>query len=820
MPTPPRRRDDAQATPGGRASGPRPTGLSTAEAGARLQQVGPNEIRRVAPTPWWRQFAAQFSSALVWLLLGACVVSVLLGEVADAIAIASIVLANAIVGYLQESRAEQALLALRALTAPRARAVRDGRSVMLPAAQVVPGDVLLLEAGDVIAADARLLEAHELRTSEAALTGESMPVTKTSEPVAPEALLAERRNEVFLGTAVATGTASAEVTATGMRTELGRIAHLLEQADESATPLQQRLAAVARTLLFLCLGIVSLVAVLGVLRGREWLELLMSSVSLAVAAVPEGLPAVVTVALALGVQRLVTQHVLVRRLPAVETLGSVTVVCTDKTGTLTTGAMSVRELWGADHGRTLDAAAACSDAELAANRISGTGDPTEVALLVAAAERGIERARIERERPRVEVRPFDSATRRMSILRADGRLYVKGAVEVLLPACVRGTDGAPNANAEMARRGLRVLAVATGAGPEERELELLGLVGIADPPRTEAIAAIADARKAGIRTVMITGDHPATAQAIATELGLLRAGEDPAEVVHARATAADKLEIVRSWKKRGEIVAMTGDGVNDAPALREAHIGIAMGRTGTEVTREAADIVLTNDDFASIIAAVREGRGIYENIRKSLVYLLAGNTGELLVMLVAGVAGLPLPLLPLHLLWINLVTDGFPALALVTDPPAPDLLDRAPRPPSEPMLGRRQWGHVAFSGAVQAACALGVFAWALETRGLAGARNLAFSTLVFGELLRAFASRSDTLLFWEVGAFTNVKLLAVVLVSALVQLGLHHIPASQALFQVSALSLRDCLLSVGIGLVPVTTIELTKLARRARGGAR
>ncbi|MBI2382628.1 MAG: cation-transporting P-type ATPase, partial [Gammaproteobacteria bacterium] len=493
----------------------------------------------------------------------------------------------------------------------------------------------------------------------------------------------------------------------------------------------------------------------------------------------------------------------------VETLGCATVVCTDKTGTLTTGVMTVRELWGPDHLRLLDAAAACNDAELAADERGGVGDPTEVALLVAAAERGIRRADLEAQRPRVAVNPFDSVRKRMSILRADGQLYAKGAVEMLLPLCRQAPDGVAEANADMAARGLRVLAVAVGRGAEERELELLGLVGIADPPRTEAIDAVARARQAGIRTVMITGDHPATARAIAQELGILKPGEAPEDVVHARATPEDKLQIVRRWKARGAVVAMTGDGVNDAPALREAHIGIAMGRSGTEVTREASDMVLADDNFASIVAAVEEGRGIFDNIRKTLVYLLAGNAGELAVMFAAALIGLPLPLLPLHLLWINLVTDGLPALALVTDPVSRNALRRPPRDPREPILGPPQWATVVAIGLVEAAVALGVFAWALATRDVDQARNLAFTTLVFSELLRAFAARSATRPFWEVGLFTNMRLFGIVLVSLLVQIGIHHIPATQALFRISAIGLAECALALGVGFRRRQEIKVT-----------
>lgn len=790
------------------------TGLSAAEAQRRLVNSGPNEITREPEKPPWRLLVSQFSSPVVLLLLAASVLAASLGEVADAIAIGSIVIINALVGFFQEYRAEHAVLALRSMTAPRARVVRDGRMQVISAADVVPGDLLALEGGDIVAADARLVEANVLSTLEAPLTGESMPVMKQAEPVALDAPLAERHDFVFMGTSVATGTGLAEVTATGMRSELGRIAHLLATAEEEATPLQKRLAALSRVLMFACLGIVAVVALLGLQRGQPWLELLMSAVSLAVAAVPEGLPAIVTIALAVGMRRMAGRHALLRRLMAVETLGSASVICTDKTGTLTTGVMVVREIWGASDKRILDVATACSDAELSADEHSGVGDPTEVAIVVAAAERGIRRGEIEVARPRQVVNPFDADRKLMSIFRADGILYAKGAVEAILQRARTVPDGTLEATTDMAVRGLRVLAVAVGSSKEETELELLGLLGIADPPRREAIEAVAVASAAGIRTVMITGDHKLTAEAIARELGIVRDGESADGIVHARATPEDKLRIVREWKSRGEIVAMTGDGVNDAPALREAHIGIAMGRTGTEVTREASDIVLADDNFASIVAAVEEGRGIFDNIRKAIVYLLAGNTGELAVVFVAATFGLPAPLLPLHLLWINLVTDGFPALALVTDKAGETTMQRPPRPASEPILGRREWRTIAFAGAVQAICTLAVFMWALEARGLDEARNLAFSVLIFGELFRAFSARDPDRLVWEFGLLSNSRLFLVVLTSILVQLGIHHIPATQELFRLGPLSAMDCLLSLSVGLVPFVLLETSKLVRR------
>jgi Ca2+-transporting ATPase len=763
----------------------------------------------------WRLLAVQFSSPLVLLLAGAAVLSGWVGEAVDALAVGLIVLLNGFVGFYQEYSAQNAVLALRAMTAPRARVVRDGEAHLLPSAEVVRGDLLLLEAGDVVAADADLVEAHQLATNEAPLTGESLPVEKQVGGVADDAPLAERRDRVFSGTAVTQGAGRAVVRATGMATELGRIAHLLAEANDGETPLQRQLARVGRSLSLLCLAIVAGVAGVGLLRGQAPLEVALIAIPLAVAAVPEGLPAVVTVALSMGVQRMARHRVLVRRLPAVETLGAATVICTDKTGTLTSGVMTVREVWGPDADAVLAAAAACCDAEL---RSDGgvSGDPTEVALLRAARERGVERAALEAANPRTAVLAFDSVRKRMSVKRADGRWYVKGAVDLLLPRCAVVPDGADAAHADLARRGLRVLGVAVGTRDDESELTLLGLVGMADPPRPEAIDAVKAARDAGVTVVMITGDHPATAAAIGREMGIVRADEDPTDRVHARVTPEEKLRIVRAWKDRGAIVAMTGDGVNDAPALREAHIGIAMGVAGTEVTREAADMVLADDNFASIVHAIREGRGIWENIRKTVVYLLGGNLGELLLVLGASLLGLPVPLLPLHILWVNLVTDGLPALALGMDPAPADALSHPPRPTTEPLLRRLEWAQIAVFGALDAAVTLGVYAAALPRVGVAEARTLAFATLVFTELLRSFAARSPTRLFWEVGAFTNRTLLAVVAVTGATQLALHHLPWTRSLFDLAPLTPAQFGLALGLALVPVSTVELGKLVVRSR----
>jgi Ca2+-transporting ATPase len=799
------------------------TGLTSAAAAQRLAAFGRNELQRERGPSWPRRVLAQFESPLVLLLLGACVVSALLGERADAAAIAFIVVVNALVGFLQEARAERALAALADMTAPRCRVVRDGRQVVIPAAEVVRDDQLVVEAGDVVPADAVLEQAETLTANEAALTGESVPVEKTVGDLVAGAALAERRHEIFMGTSIATGTGRAQVSATGMSTELGRVAHLLATVTRDETPLQRRLARVGRLLLVGCLAVVAVTAATALLHARPALEVLMSAVSLAVAAVPEGLPAIVTIALAVGVQRMAARNVLVRRLAAVETLGSTTTVCTDKTGTLTTGVMAVRDVWGQDHDRVLAVAAACCDAELGTDGRGGTGDPTELAILAEAFARDLRREEIEREAPRVLTRPFDAQRRRMSVLRTDGLLYVKGALESVLELRTAGEDRAraEEAAAEMASRGLRVLAVATGRGREEGELELVGLLGLADPPRTEAIEAVAAARAAGIRTIMITGDHPVTAAAIAREMGIAGPGDAVDEVVHARATPEDKLRVVRQLKGAGHVVAMTGDGVNDAPALREAHVGVAMGKTGTEVTRAAADIVLADDSFASIVAGIREGRAIFDNIRKTLIYLLTGNLGELVVMLGAALAGLPLPLIPLHLLWINLVTDGLPALALVLERPSSNVMRRPPRPSTEPLLGRSEWLELGLVGAFEGCVVLGSFWWAERAGDVEGARTLAFATLVFCELLRAFAARSRSRVFWELGAFTNLRLLAVVVLSVVAQLALHAVPVLQGLFQLGPFEPRRILVAAALGLLPVTALELSKLIRRRtarRGG--
>ncbi len=872
-------------------------GLSSVEARDRLRRHGPNRLPETGAVSPLAILAGQFKGFLIWLLLSAATVSALLGEGVDVVAILGIVAVNAFIGFYQEYNAEKALAALRRMTAPQARVRREGESLLVPAADVVPGDVLELEAGDRVPADARLLEASALRHVEAALTGESEPAEKIAAPVpGRETPLADRRNMAFMGTSVAAGKGMAVVVGTAADTEIGRIATLIgrAQAEERAegTPLQRRLEAFGRALGWASLGIVGLVFVLGWLRNLPVPELFMTSVSLAVAAVPEGLPAVVTIALAVGVQRMARRKALIRKLAAVETLGSVEVICSDKTGTLTVGEMTVRalhvageifEVSGEGYGpegeiraisgardpssasgltELLTAFAGCNGAALVREegRWKALGDPTEAALLVAARKAGIVPEILERDMPRLGEIPFDSDRKRMTMIRRTGsgaRALVKGAPDVLIGRCSRILDregiremtepdreALARANAGMAGKALRVLAAACrdlpaepGAGidPEavERDLVFLGLAGMQDPPRPEARSAVALCRSAGIRPVMITGDHPGTALAVARELGI--AGPEDTALsgveldrmtdealgkivgrtpVYARVTAAHKLRIVKAWRASGAAVAMTGDGVNDAPALKGADIGIAMGRTGTEVTKEASDMVITDDNFASIVAAVEEGRGVYDNIRKTCQYLLGGNAGELLLMMACVVIGVPLPLLPVHLLWINLVTDGLPALCLATDPVDPDVMRRRPRPRTSALADRTFLLKMLATGFLTAGVSFGVYVWALGHETLDAARSKAFAVLVFAELFRSFGCRSETRTLWETGILSNLKLAVVVALSAGFQIWSHHFGMLGRLFKTPPMDPEDCLWLLGLSLAPLAVLEAWKLLRR------
>jgi Ca2+-transporting ATPase len=869
-------------------------GLDSAQAARRLQEHGPNQIAREHEISPWPLVFAQFRSAVVGILAAAAIISALLGERLDAGAIVAIVVLNGAIGFFQEYRAERAVAALAKLTAPRARVVRGGNAAIIPAGEVVPGDILVLEAGDLVAADARVAELAEMRTNEAALTGESEPVEKTLADLDPDTLLPDRTNMVFLGTSVVGGAGRAIVVATGPATEFGQIARMLESASDTATPLRRQLDRVGHRLLWACLGIVVLVFALGWMRATPIFDLFLGAVGLAVAAIPEGLPAIVTIALALGVSRMASRHALVRRLHSVETLGCAQVICTDKTGTLTVGQMTARRLIcasgvylvsGEGYARsggifrgggerdssgdpvvfaTARAGAACNSAQIIERdgRIAIAGDPTEGALLVLAAKAGIEPDAIQTRLPAVRTIPFSSERKRMTVLRRDGeriRAFVKGAPEAILPRCSRvlaasgvseltaaERERMAGAAAMMASEALRIIACAervlepdedaAALDPEaiENGLTLLGLVGLQDPPRAEALEAVRRCTGAGIRTVMITGDHPETARAVARELEILRQGDQvvtgaelermpeaelrrltPSTSVFARVTAEHKLRIVRAWKALGAVVAMTGDGVNDAPALKEASIGVAMGIAGTEVTRQAADIVLADDNFASIVAAVEEGRGVYDNIVKTLGYLMAGNAGELLVMLVAALIGWPLPLLPTQLLWINLVTDGLPALALATDPVDPDVLARKPRAPSAEIMNRGFIVKVALIGCMTAAVTLTAFGLELHATGsAAAARSAGFFVLVTEELLRSFGSRSMERSMFEASMLSSLRLFAIVAGSFALQLAITQTTTLQPIFGTQSLSLTECAEEVMLAAVPLLVLESAKFTRR------
>ncbi len=873
-------------------------GLSAQEAAQRLATNGPNELKegkRISPL---QILLSQFKSLIIWILIAAGVTSGLLGEVVDAIAILAIVVLNAVIGFYQEFKAEKSIAALKKLTTPQAKVRRDGQVASIPAAGIVIGDILELESGDLVAADCRLLKAASLKCIESALTGESEAVTKQAATLGQSDVpLGDRKNMVFMATSVAAGTGQAVVVATAMDTELGRIAGLLDEADaEEKTPLQQKLTSFGRILIWAALGIVALLFGLGLLRGMPLLELLMTSVSLAVAAVPEGLPAVVTVALSLGVLRMARRRTLIRKLAAVETLGSTTVICTDKTGTLTVGEMTVRALYvagqsyevtgegyGPDGEVRFDGKKAerehaapllelakvllgCNNAHLVQE--GGTwktvGDPTEGALLTAGAKAGGQRERIEKELPKQHELPFDSDRKRSSVIRRmpDGRFraFINGAPDVLLDLCTSlytstgvrpmSDDDRRNIlaqNTTMTRQALRVLGSAyrdlDSASPAdltvkavEHDLVFVGLSGMYDPPRQEAKGAIAKCHAAGIRVVMITGDHPETATAIAREIGIA-SDEDLAVAgveldkmsddelrsrvlktsVYARVTAEHKLRLIRAWKASDAVVAMTGDGVNDAPAIKGADIGIAMGKSGTEVTKQAADMIITDDNFATIVAAIEEGRGIYANIRKTLQYLLGGNAGELLLMTICVIIGLPTPLLPIHLLWINLVTDGLPALCLATDPIAPDVMEGQPRRGSESITTPSFLRTMVFTGFLTAGVAFAVYFYVLKTGTVATARASAFTVLVFAELLRSFGARSETKPIWRISLFTNINLVIVVVLSIGLQVWSQHNATLGRFFRTPSMPFTDGLLFLAVGAIPLLILEMVKVVRHAGG---
>jgi Ca2+-transporting ATPase len=868
-------------------------GLSDVEAARRLLEHGPNELReghRVSP---WEILIEQFKNILVIILIIAVGLSALLGHGVEAIAIGVIVLFAVLLGFVQEYRAERAIEALRQMAAPTATVLRDGEEGQLPARELVPGDIVLLRAGDKVPADGRLIEAINLQIEEAALTGESMPVEKHTIPLPNgELAVGDRKNMAYAGTAVSYGRGRAVVVATGMNTEFGQIAQLLQTVETGKTPLQQNLDKVGRALAQAALVVVLLIVVLGLVRGQPFLEMLIFGIALAVAVVPEALPAVVTISLAIGVQRMVKRNALIRRLPAVETLGSVSYVCSDKTGTLTKDEMTVRKIFVAgqmlgvsgagyeprgafsSNGAAVEpsgpltallhAAALASDAHIVQNGHNGSsgsqggngwqvkGDPTEGALVVAAAKAGLHKRELDAQFPRINEIPFTSETKRMTTLHpspAGPVAYAKGAPEIILASCARqltatgevALDAAARemileTARQMASEALRVLAVASKSNATienaENEMTFLGLVGMIDPPRPEAKAAIQTCEQAGIKPVMITGDHPLTARAVASELGLLKTGrvvtgaelevisepEFDREVenieVYARVSPAHKLRIVTMLQQKGHLVAMTGDGVNDAPALKKADIGIAMGITGTDVTKEAAAMTLTDDNFASIVAAVEEGRGVFGNIKKYLMYLLSSNIGEIVLMAGATLLGLPLPLTAVQILYVNLATDGLPALALAVDPPESDLMRRRPRNPRTGIFTRPVIVLMVVGGLWSAIINLSLFTWALNSgRSIAEAMTMTFVSLVLIQFFKAYNYRSDRHSVFN-RPFANKWLNMAIVWELILLILIIYVPFLRIPFDTYALPLMDWIIVIVLALTVSPVLELAKWMER------
>ncbi len=866
----------------------RKAGLTAAEAKRRLESYGTNELREKKKISPLALFLNQFRDFMVLVLVGAVLISGLLGEYLDAITIIAIILLNGCLGFIQEFRAERSLRALKRLSAPKAKVIRGGKTLEIDASMLVPGDVVLLESGDRIPADIRFLETNGVFVEESALTGESVPVAKHDRPiVAPDVPLGDRRNIGYMGTLVTRGTATGIVVSTGMETEMGKIADLIQNTEVMATPLQQRLEHLGKILIGVALVLTVFVVVAGIWHGQPAYGMFLAGVSLAVAAIPEGLPAIVTIALALGVQRMIRRKAIVRKLPSVETLGSATVICSDKTGTLTENKMTVVKLWGG--GRTMNVtgtgyvpkgqvvegnkvldlrrdillrrimqiSALCNNAELVppeenhnrrkwlktADDQAGwkiKGDPTEGALAVLAAKAGVSKESLSSLYRRVREIPFDSERKRMSVVveHQGGRLLcTKGAPDVLLNNCkyilwdgkLKWLDEklrrqVEEANEAMAKSALRVIGFAyreLGANELkmsdeslEKGLVFVGLAGMMDPPRAEVKEAIYKCKQAGIRTVMITGDHQSTAEAIAEQLGMMPKGglsvsgkelesmsDDELDrkvnniYVYARVTPEHKLRIVKSLQRQGHVVAMTGDGVNDAPAIKAADIGISMGITGTDVSKEASSLVLSDDNFATIVAAIEEGRGIYENIRKFIRYMLASNVGEILTMFIAMMFGMPLPLVPIMILWVNLVTDGLPAMALGVDTAEDDLMTQQPRPARENIFARGLGWKIISRGVLIGLCTLAAF-WIVLNQNpdtpqtLTLAQTVAFATLVMAQLIHVFDCRSSISIFHR-NMLENKYLVAAVLSSVLLLLMVLYVEPLQPIFKTAPLGMDE-----------------------------
>ena len=852
-------------------------GLAEHEVQRRAQEHGANELPDTARRSRLALLADQFKDFMVLVLLGAAVVAGLVGEVADTLVILVIVVLNAVIGFVQAWRADEALAALHRLAAAQATVLRSGQVQQVPASALVPGDIVLLEAGNQVPADLRLFEIAQLQVDESALTGESLTVAKQTAALVPEhsEALGDRTNMAFKGTTATHGRARGIVVATGQHTELGKVARLLDGGERS-TPLQLRLAAFGKRLAVAVLGICAVIFVVGILRGEAPLLMALTAISLAVAAIPEALPAVVTVLLALGARRMVAVQALVRRLPSVETLGSVTTICSDKTGTLTQNRMHAELLvaqgrsWvpgdplpGPVHAQALECAALCNDAlpqaagdAAAPGANTWQGDPTETALVLAAYAAGIDKAALDRERPRVQEQPFDSDRKRMTTFHRAGNgfvAYTKGAPESVLARCT--AQGTPQGDEpldtaavmteadRLARAGLRVMALArrsherlpdTNALQDvESGLSLLGLIALIDPPRPEARSAVHDCITAGITPVMITGDHPATARAVAHRLGIVDTPDAPALTgadlarldeaalrmavekvrVYARVDPAQKIRIVQALQAQGHFVAMTGDGVNDAPALKRADIGVAMGRGGTDVAREASSLVLLDDNFATIVSAVREGRRIYDNIRKFVRYAMTGNSGEIWTLFLAPLLLLPIPLQPIHILWVNLVTDGLPGLALAAEPAEHRIMQRPPRAPNESLFAHGMWQHILGMGLLIAGLCLAVQAWALHT-GHAHWQTMVFTVLTLAQMAHVLAIRSESESLWRLGLLSNKPLLGAVLLTFVLQMATIYVPWLNPIFKTEPLSLMELGVCLAAALVVLVAVELEKAWRR------
>ncbi len=838
-------------------------GLSADVAASRLAQGGPNELQETVRRHPLAMLAAQFTDFMILVLLAAAVIAGLVGEPQDSIAIVVIVLLNGLLGFIQEYRAERAMAALKQMASPMASVIRGGKVHQIPALDLVPGDIVKLEAGNIVPADLRLLEVSSIKVNESALTGESHAVEKKVDPLDGADLpLGDRFNLAYKGTIVSYGRARGVVVATGMQTELGKIAALLS-GESGKTPLQKRLARFGRTLALAVLAICAIIFVAGWLRGEPPLVMLLTAISLAVAAIPEALPAVVTISLALGAARMVRQNALIRRLPAVETLGSVTYICSDKTGTLTLNQMHVDcvladgvnrpGLHGAEGTPWREmgmAMALCNDAVTDATG-GLAGDPTETALLVTAQEAGYDKIALQAQHPRLAEIPFDSERACMSTLhREDDAILVlvKGAPERVLPLCVNqlSAQGAVPIDIEslhgdsenLAKQGLRVLAFALKRVPRmpdtldvesvESGLTLIGLAGLIDPPRPEAAEAVAACKAAGIIPVMITGDHPATARAIAARLGIIEDGgkvltgshlarlsleaferEVESVRVYARINPEQKIKIVQALQDKGEFVAMTGDGVNDAPALKMADIGVAMGKGGTDVAREAAHMTLLDDNFATIVSTVREGRRIFDNIRKFVKYTMTSNSGEIWTIFLAPFLGLPIPLLPIHILWINLVTDGLPGLALAGEQAEHNIMRRPPRPPKESIFAHGMWQHMLWVGLLMGAVCLLTQAWAIHI-GSAHWQSMVFTVLTLSQLGHVLAIRYERDSLFTRGVFSNRMLIGAVVLTFALQMAVLYVPWLNPIFKTEPLGLGELVMCLGLSSVVFFAVEVEK----------